>query len=191
MVADVSFYSVFIIGCFLCLFSPWTTRQVGAHKHAVLMLSSVNLPGGQQRMRTYEDQLQMRSFYQEHDLISVSLCVCMLCLVASFIVDALRCKFVAGRHLRQLKIRPFFLCSCLCFVFVWFGLVAKSARTLCQVARAVGDFFLVCCRCGSVHNGFRRCFIKNLSHFWCGARGCSGHAAINSLGNTYSYAHSR
>ncbi|CAM9546939.1 unnamed protein product, partial [Ectocarpus sp. 8 AP-2014] len=34
------------------------------------MLSSVNLPGGQQRMRTYEDQLQMRSFFQEHDLIS-------------------------------------------------------------------------------------------------------------------------
>lgn len=36
------------------------------------MLSSVNLPGGQQRMKTYEDQLQMRSFFQEHDLISVS-----------------------------------------------------------------------------------------------------------------------
>lgn len=46
--------------------------QVGAHKHAVLMLSSVNLPGGQQRIRTYEDQLQMRTFFQEHDLISVS-----------------------------------------------------------------------------------------------------------------------
>lgn len=39
------------------------------------MLSSVNLPGGQQRIRTYEDQLQMRSFFQEHDLISVSACV--------------------------------------------------------------------------------------------------------------------
>ncbi|CAN0412637.1 unnamed protein product [Laminaria digitata] len=51
----------------------WTV-EVGAHKHAVLMLSSVNLPGGQQRMRTYEDQLQMRSFFQEHDLISVSTC---------------------------------------------------------------------------------------------------------------------
>lgn len=47
----------------------WTV-DVGAHKHAVLMLSSVNLPGGQQRMRTYEDQLQMRTFFQEHDLIS-------------------------------------------------------------------------------------------------------------------------
>ncbi|CAM9952959.1 unnamed protein product [Ascophyllum nodosum] len=44
--------------------------EIGAHKYAVLMLSSVNLPGGQQRIRTYEDQLQMRSFYQEHDLIS-------------------------------------------------------------------------------------------------------------------------
>lgn len=49
-----------------------TGVKVGAHKHAVLMLSSVNLPGGQQRMRTYEDQLQMRTFFQEHDLISVS-----------------------------------------------------------------------------------------------------------------------
>ncbi|CAN0006465.1 unnamed protein product, partial [Hapterophycus canaliculatus] len=44
--------------------------EIGAHRSAVLMLSSVNLPGGQQRMKTYEDQLQMRSFFQEHDLIS-------------------------------------------------------------------------------------------------------------------------
>lgn len=49
-----------------------TGVKVGAYKHAVLMLSSVNLPGGQQRIRTYEDQLQMRTFFQEDDLISVS-----------------------------------------------------------------------------------------------------------------------
>ena len=34
--------------------------NVGGHKDAVLHLSAVNLPGGVQRMRTYEDQLQMR-----------------------------------------------------------------------------------------------------------------------------------
>ena len=38
---------------------------------AVLMLSSVNLTGGVQRRRTAEDQLQMRSYFQENDLISV------------------------------------------------------------------------------------------------------------------------
>jgi hypothetical protein len=35
----------------------------------VLMLSSVNLPGGQQRRRNAEDQLQMRSFFGENDLV--------------------------------------------------------------------------------------------------------------------------
>jgi exosome complex component RRP4 len=44
--------------------------DLGAHKDAVLALSSVNLPGGAQRIRTADDQLQMRTFYQEHDLIS-------------------------------------------------------------------------------------------------------------------------
>lgn len=38
----------------------------------MLQLASVNLPGGVQRMRTYEDQLQMRSLYTENDLISVN-----------------------------------------------------------------------------------------------------------------------
>lgn len=38
----------------------------------MLQLASVNLPGGVQRMRTYEDQLQMRSLFCEYDLISVS-----------------------------------------------------------------------------------------------------------------------
>ncbi len=38
---------------------------------AVLMLSSVNLTGGVQRRRTVEDQLQMRTYFQENDLVSV------------------------------------------------------------------------------------------------------------------------
>eukprot|EP00611_Tribonema_gayanum_P008819 TRINITY_DN18456_c0_g1_i1.p1 TRINITY_DN18456_c0_g1~~TRINITY_DN18456_c0_g1_i1.p1 ORF type:complete len:296 (-),score=92.88 TRINITY_DN18456_c0_g1_i1:25-912(-) len=44
--------------------------DVGGHQDAILMLSSVNLPGGAQRKRTYEDQLQMRTFFKENDLIS-------------------------------------------------------------------------------------------------------------------------
>ena len=44
--------------------------DIQAHKEAVLHLSSVNLPGGEQRMRSYEDQLSMRSFFAEGDLVS-------------------------------------------------------------------------------------------------------------------------
>lgn len=40
-------------------------------QHAVLMLSSIILPGGEQRRRTAEDQMQMRGFFREHDLVSV------------------------------------------------------------------------------------------------------------------------
>ena len=44
--------------------------DVNAGQSAILMLSSINLPDGTQRRRTYEDQLQMRNFYEESDLIS-------------------------------------------------------------------------------------------------------------------------
>jgi exosome complex component RRP4 len=44
--------------------------DVASRQHSVLMLSSVNLPGGVQRRRTYEDSLQMREFFSENDLIS-------------------------------------------------------------------------------------------------------------------------
>ena len=37
--------------------------DIHAQKDAMLQLSSVNLPGGVQRMRTYEDQLQMRTLF--------------------------------------------------------------------------------------------------------------------------------
>jgi exosome complex RNA-binding protein Rrp4 len=37
---------------------------------AALLLSAVILPDGMQRIRGYEDQLQMRSFFQENDVIS-------------------------------------------------------------------------------------------------------------------------
>mmetsp|Transcript_22176 Transcript_22176/g.30254 ORF Transcript_22176/g.30254 Transcript_22176/m.30254 type:complete len:319 (-) Transcript_22176:325-1281(-) len=44
--------------------------DIGGIQDARLDLSAVNLPGGVQRMRTYEDQLKMRSFFTEGDLIS-------------------------------------------------------------------------------------------------------------------------
>ena len=47
----------------------WTV-DVGAAQDAVLQLSAVNLPGGTQRRRTYDDQLAMRSLLAERDLVS-------------------------------------------------------------------------------------------------------------------------
>ncbi|CCI11031.1 unnamed protein product [Albugo candida] len=47
----------------------WKIDVNGQH-HALLLLSAVYLPGGAQRRRTYEDQLQMRIIFQESDLIS-------------------------------------------------------------------------------------------------------------------------
>ncbi|KAK4048841.1 Exosome complex component rrp4 [Microbotryomycetes sp. JL221] len=45
--------------------------KVEAHaaQHAVLMLSSINLPGGVQRRKLESDELQMRNFFQEGDLL--------------------------------------------------------------------------------------------------------------------------
>ena len=47
--------------------------DVGGRQEAILMLSSINLPGGEQRRRTAEDQLNMRQFYVEHDLVSAEI----------------------------------------------------------------------------------------------------------------------
>lgn len=47
----------------------WTV-DINARQDAVLMLSSVNLRGGVQRRRTQEDQMNMRAYFEEHDLIS-------------------------------------------------------------------------------------------------------------------------
>lgn len=59
-------------------------------KEAVLQLSSVNLPGGEQRMRSYEDQLQMRAFFNEGDLVSAE-------------VQAMQADGAAGLHTRSMK----------------------------------------------------------------------------------------
>jgi exosome complex component RRP4 len=45
--------------------------DIQARQDATLLLSSVNLPGGIQRRKTHEDQLNMRSLFAENDLIVV------------------------------------------------------------------------------------------------------------------------
>lgn len=62
-----------IVGRITAVESKRWKCDVSGQKDAVLQLASVNLPGGVQRMRTYEDQLQMRSLFQEHDLISAEI----------------------------------------------------------------------------------------------------------------------
>jgi exosome complex component RRP4 len=47
--------------------------DINGQRDAILQLSSVNLPDGEQRMRTHEDQMQMRSLFEEHDLISAEI----------------------------------------------------------------------------------------------------------------------
>jgi len=60
---------------FVVLIDFHSTLVLYVVKDAMLQLSSINLPGGVQRMRTYEDQLQMRTLFVENDLISVSCAV--------------------------------------------------------------------------------------------------------------------
>ena len=50
--------------------SRWTVSLVPQQKDALLPLSGVHLPGGAQRLRTAQDQRDMRLFLQEGDLIS-------------------------------------------------------------------------------------------------------------------------
>lgn len=44
--------------------------ELGAKTDASLQLSSINLPGGVQRKKVESDELQMRSFFQEGDLLA-------------------------------------------------------------------------------------------------------------------------
>lgn len=53
--------------------------DVNARQEAVLLLGSVNLPGGAQRRRTVEDRLQMRQLFAENDVVC--------CEVSSFYRD--------------------------------------------------------------------------------------------------------
>lgn len=47
--------------------------DIAGQKEAVLQLSSITLPGGVQRMRTYEDQLQMRTLFETGELVSAEI----------------------------------------------------------------------------------------------------------------------
>ena len=44
--------------------------DVNSYQHAILNLSAINLPGGVQRRRVQEDQLHIRDYYVEGDMIS-------------------------------------------------------------------------------------------------------------------------
>lgn len=44
--------------------------ELGAQQQASLQLSAVNLPGGVQRRRNADDELNMRQIFQEGDLVS-------------------------------------------------------------------------------------------------------------------------
>lgn len=62
-----------VVGRISAVESKRWRADINGQKDAMLQLSSVNLPGGQQRIRTYEDQLQMRTLYTESDLISAEI----------------------------------------------------------------------------------------------------------------------
>ncbi|KAF2988030.1 hypothetical protein EK904_005606 [Melospiza melodia maxima] len=48
--------------------------ETNSRLDSVLLLSSINLPGGELRRKSAEDELAMRDYLQEGDLISVSFC---------------------------------------------------------------------------------------------------------------------
>ena len=64
--------------------------DIGAPLLAVLPLSAINLPGGILRKRTETDELQIRTFFSEGDLL--------VCEVQSLFMDG-----SAGLHTRSLK----------------------------------------------------------------------------------------
>eukprot|EP00948_MAST-09A_sp_MAST-9A-sp1_P002707 g2707.t1 len=59
-----------IVGRIVSVGAKTWSVDVGGRQHAGLPLSSVILPGKVQRRKTKDDQLQMRSFFAEGDLIS-------------------------------------------------------------------------------------------------------------------------
>lgn len=48
--------------------SRWTI-EMGAQTHTALQLSAVQLPGGAQRRRNADDELNMRQLFKEGDVI--------------------------------------------------------------------------------------------------------------------------
>ncbi|KAJ3115236.1 Exosome complex component RRP4 [Nowakowskiella sp. JEL0407] len=64
--------------------------DINARHEAVLLLSSINLPGGVQRRRSESDELQMREYFQEGHLLSAE--------IQNFVGDG-----VASLHTRNIK----------------------------------------------------------------------------------------
>ena len=62
-----------VVGRVISVESKRWKVDIGGSKDAIMHLNAVYLPGGQQRTRTYEDQLQMRQLYKEADLISAEI----------------------------------------------------------------------------------------------------------------------
>jgi exosome complex component RRP4 len=72
--------------------------DTNSRQDSVLMLSAVNLPGGVQRRKQESDELQMRSFFAEGDVLSVS-----PWLPYAFLTWASRCRLFS-----QAEVQAFF-----------------------------------------------------------------------------------
>jgi exosome complex component RRP4 len=59
-----------VVGRIVAVMGKSWNVDIGAYQHAVLNLTNINLPGGEQRRRNEDDQLNMRSFFKEGDIIS-------------------------------------------------------------------------------------------------------------------------
>ena len=59
-----------IIGRIISVDKKFWRVNINAQRECLLNLTAINLPQGEQRIRGEEDQMQMRSFYAENDLLS-------------------------------------------------------------------------------------------------------------------------
>ena len=59
-----------IVGRVVSLENKKWTVDINAAHYANLLLTAINLPGGEQRRRSEEDKLHMREFYSEGELLS-------------------------------------------------------------------------------------------------------------------------
>jgi exosome complex component RRP4 len=62
-----------VVGRIVSVDSKRWKVDINGLREAILSLSSINLASGEQRMKTYEDQLSMRTLFQEGDLISAEI----------------------------------------------------------------------------------------------------------------------
>ncbi|TEA29628.1 hypothetical protein DBR06_SOUSAS510216 [Sousa chinensis] len=77
--------------------------ETNSRLDSVLLLSSMNLPGGELRRRSAEDELAMRGFLQEGDLISVSFTLHSSIFMFAAEVQAVFSDGAVSLHTRSLK----------------------------------------------------------------------------------------